>query len=115
MLYSVGRLMVASLKHPEASRNRALIVNSFTTTPSKILAEFEKQTDAKWTVNHTSLDKLKSIEKQAYESKEPFAAGVTLRRIWTEGGTLYERSDNDSIEPGQLDSLTIIVEQIIKS
>jgi hypothetical protein len=105
--------VVASLKHPEASRNRALIVNSFTTTPNGILAEFEKQTDAKWTVSFTSLDELKSIEKQVWETGQPFAAGVTLRRIWTEGGTLYEKSDNDVIHPTQLDSLVDIVREII--
>ena len=34
----VGRLVVAAIKHPEASRNRALKVNSFTTTPKEIVA-----------------------------------------------------------------------------
>jgi hypothetical protein len=111
---SVGRFVVASLKQPEASRNRALKVHSFTTTPEDILAEFEKQTGSKWTVNITSLEELKDIEKQAWESGQPFAGGVTLRRIWTEGGTLYEKSDNDVIHPVELDSLADIVRELIE-
>jgi hypothetical protein len=110
----VGRLLVASLKHPEASRNRALIVNSFTTTPAEILAEFEKQTAAKWEVSYTSLDELKKLEQESWEQTKPFAGGFTLKRIWTEGGTLYEKRDNDLIGPVQVDSLADKVEEIIK-
>jgi len=111
----VGRLAVASLKHPEASRNRALKVNSFTTTPREILAEFEKQTGAKWAVDYTSLDELKELERLSYEQGQAVGAGgVTLRRIWTEGGTLYEKRDNDLIGPVQLDSLADIVGEVIK-
>jgi hypothetical protein len=110
---SVGRLLVASLKNPEASRNRVLIVNSFTTTPKEILAEFEKQTGNKWSVEYTSLDELKELEKQAWEQGQPFAGGLTLRRIWTEGGTLYGKRDNDLIGPIQLDSLADVVLGVI--
>lgn len=41
---SVGTLVLATLRHPSASFNRALRVNSFTTTPAAIQAEFERQT-----------------------------------------------------------------------
>jgi hypothetical protein len=111
---SVGRLLVASLKHPEASRNRALIVNSFTTTPADILAEFEKQTGSGWQVSYTSLDELKKLEKELWDASKPFAGGATLKRIWTEGGTLYAKIDNDAIGPVQLDTLADIVKEIIK-
>jgi hypothetical protein len=111
---SVGRLLVASLQHPEASRNRALIVNSFTTTPDDILAEFEKQTGGKWQVKYTSLDELRAFEKQASEQGNQHVGGFILRRIWTEGGTLYEKRDNDLIGPVKLDSLTDVVGEIIK-
>lgn len=93
----VGKLVVAALKHPDASRNATLKVNSFTATADEILAEFEKQTGSKWEVNYTSLDDLKKLEKEAWETGAPYATGATLRRIWTEGGTLYEKRDNEKI------------------
>lgn len=84
----VGKLVVAALLHPEAVRNIAIHVNSFTTTPSEIVTEFEQQTGGrKWEVGYTSLERLREIEREK-------GGAVTLRRIWTEGGTLYERRDN---------------------
>ena len=45
----VGKLVVAALCHPVEAKNRALLCNSFTTTPRKILSEFETQTGGeKW-------------------------------------------------------------------
>ena len=93
----VGRLLVAALLHPDESRNRALIVNSFTTTPNAILAEAEKQTEAKWQVDYTPLQELRQLEKEQWEQGYPGAVGTTLRRIWTEGGTLYDHRDNEII------------------
>jgi len=90
----VGRLLVAALKTPATTSPRTLKVNSFTTTPKEILAEFEKQTGARWEVGYTPLDELKKLESEAWERGEPFATALTLRRIWTEGGTLYEKRDN---------------------
>ena len=112
----VGKLVVAALKHPEASKNRALKVNSFTATPNELVAEFEKQTGGEaWSVSRTSVDELKKLEEKAYESGDPGAGGLTLRRIWTEGGTLYDHRDNDAIgmEDG-MDSLSDAVAQAVK-
>jgi hypothetical protein len=39
----VGKFVVKALLHPEASHNKALKVNSFTTAPLEIVSEFEKQ------------------------------------------------------------------------
>lgn len=94
---SVGKFVVHALTHWEKARGRALKLNSFTTTPDEILAEFEKQTGEKWGVEYTPLDKLRELEKEAWEKGQPDATGLTLRRIWTEGGTLYERRDNEDI------------------
>jgi hypothetical protein len=105
---------VASLKSPERSKNKALIVNSFTTTPEDILAEFEKQTGSKWEVHYTSLDALRALERESYDSKAPHAGGITLRRIWTEGGTLYDRTDNDLLGAEERDSLSDSVAEVIK-
>jgi hypothetical protein len=91
---SVGKLLVAALQHPGASRNRVLIVNSFTTTPDEILDEFERQSGVKWELEYTDLERLKEMEEKAWQEQDPKAAVCTLRRIWTEGGTLYEKRDN---------------------
>ncbi|KAF2011625.1 NAD(P)-binding protein [Aaosphaeria arxii CBS 175.79] len=101
----VGRLLVAALLTPTSNSERILKVNSFTTTPKEILAEYEKQTGAEWEVSYTSLDKLKELEEQAWERKVPFATVFTLRRIWTEGGTLYDERDNEKIGNPRVESL----------
>lgn len=91
----VGTLLVAALLHPEAAKNKALRVNSFTATPDEILAEFEKQTGGqKWDVSYTSMEDLKKSEEKAWADGSPIATVYTLRRIWAEGGTLYEKRDN---------------------
>lgn len=112
---SVGKLVVAALQHPAESEDKILIVNSFTATPNEILAEFEKQTGAKWDVAYTSLEKLKQLEKEAWDSGAPWATSATLRRIWTEGGTLYEKPrDNALIGDPKTETLADQVKQIIE-
>ncbi|ETN44626.1 uncharacterized protein HMPREF1541_10296 [Cyphellophora europaea CBS 101466] len=103
----VAKLLVASLAHPAESRNRALKVNSFTTTPLDVVAEFEKQTGGeKWKVEFTDRDELIKNEKKAHEEGAPFATAYTLRRIWADGGTLYDVRDNGRIDfEGQEESL----------
>jgi nucleoside-diphosphate-sugar epimerase len=93
----VGRLLVAALQTPTNSSQRILKVNSFTTTGKETVAEFEKQTGSKWDVSYTPLDQLKKLEEQAWEEDWPSKTPLTLRRIWTEGGTLYENRDNGKI------------------
>ena len=112
----VGKLVVAALKNAEAAKNRPLLVNSFTATPKEIVAEFEKQTGSgPWDVSYTSLEALKEVEQQAWADEWPSAGSLTLRRIWTEGGTLYEHRDNGLIgmEDG-VDSLQSAVKQAIE-
>lgn len=93
----VGRLLVAALKTPTSERERILKVSSFTITSKEILAEFEKQTGAKWDVSFTPLDELKQAEHEAWEKDSPLKTSHTLRRIWTQGKTLYDESDNGKI------------------
>lgn len=92
-------------QNPAASRNRVLVVNSFTTTPDEILAEFEKQTSNRWEVEYTNLERLKEIEEKAWRDQDPLAAVITLRRIWTEGGTLYEDRDNGRISDPPMETV----------
>lgn len=114
---SVGKLLVAAVRNLAASRNRALRVNSFTTTPNLTLAEYERQTSTKCDVSYTSLDELKTLEKDAWESGDPLAAIYTLRRIWTEGGTIYKSIDSKDIGmyPADLDSLADAVKMAVSS
>jgi hypothetical protein len=102
----VGKLVVKALLHPEASKNRALKVNSFTASWNELVAEFEKQTGGeKWAVSHTSLERLRELEREAWGEKNPWATGYTLKRIWAEGGTLYEKRDNYVIDAEDTDTL----------
>lgn len=94
---SVGKALVAALRHPEESFGQALKVQSFVVTPKQILVEFEKQTGQKWDVSYTSLQQLKDAEQKAWSEGKPYAVTFTLRRIWAEGGTLYEKTDNEKI------------------
>lgn len=102
---------MATLRHPDAAFNRALRVNSFTTTPAQILAEFERQTGGQpWSdVTYTSLQQLRELEAAAWEAGSPDATVLTLRRIWTEGGTLYEKRDNELIGDPPMMSLADVV------
>ena len=100
---------------PEPSHNKALKVNSFTTTPNAILAEFERQTGVKWEVSYTPLEELERIEQELWEKGVPYATPFTLRRIWTEGGTLYDHRDNEAIGCTDVDTLDIAVAQSIKN
>lgn len=96
--FSVGKAAVAALRHPEASFNKALKVQSFVVTSKDILAEFEKQTGGEpWTTISYTLQELKDAEQKAWSEGNPHAVSYTLRRIWSEGGTLYEKTDNESI------------------
>ena len=107
--------MVAALKNPSASLDNALKVNSFTTTPEDILAEFEKQTGGeKWAKTYTSLDRLKELEEKAWAEGNPAATIFTLRRIWTEGGTLYDQRDNGRIGEPEMQTLEDAVRESVQ-
>jgi len=101
--------------HPEKSSRRALKVKSFTTTPLNILQEFQRQTNSKWSVSYTSLERLRALESEAWENRSPLAAGYTLRRIWTEGGTLYPEWDNAEIGADDMDTLEIAIKLAIET
>lgn len=102
----VGKFVVAALLQQQqqqqhgdggnggnVTKNRALRVNSFTTTPHELLGEFQRQTGGeKWQVGYTSVEELERLERE-----NPV---VTLRRIWTSGKTLYAKGDNDELLNG---------------
>lgn len=90
----VGKFVVAALINYITSRNQTLIVHSFTATPNEILAEHEAQTRQKWNAQYTDSKTLRVMEKEAYQIYSPLATVLTLRRIWTEGGTLHKFYDD---------------------
>lgn len=108
----VGKLLVAALKTPASTSPRVLKVNSFTASPKEILAEFEKQTGSRWEAVYTSLEELRDLEKTAWEKGD--GTRFTLRRIWTEGGTLYEKRDNGEVGEPEVESLEQQVRQAVE-
>lgn len=107
---------MAALRHPETAAGKALKVNSFEVTPKQVLAEYEKQTGAKWKVNYIPLSELIQEEKRLWEEGNPKATVITLRRIWSEGGTLYEKTDNEAIgvKREDLESLEVILGRLLQ-
>ncbi|KOC14200.1 isoflavone reductase family protein [Aspergillus flavus AF70] len=112
----VGTLVLATLRHPSVAFNRALKVNSFTTTPAEIHAEFVRQTGGQpWTdVQYTPLSQLREAESEAWQAGKPEATVLTLRRIWTEGGTLYDQRDNALIGEPPVQTLEDVVAQEVR-
>ncbi|KAK4646807.1 hypothetical protein QC761_213900 [Podospora bellae-mahoneyi] len=112
-MWDVGKFVVGTLRHAEESFGKALKVQSFIVSPNEVLAEYEKQTGAKWEVTKTPLDDLKSLEIDLWAKGNPRATSATLRRIWAEGGTLYEKNDNDVLNVEGLDSLADAVKHAL--
>jgi uncharacterized protein YbjT (DUF2867 family) len=113
----VGKLVVAALRCPAEAKNRALLCNSFTATPRAILGEFERQTGGgKWEVGVTGLERLRELEREAWERQDARAVPLSLRRIWSEGGTLYGEPRHNGVigMEESVDSLQSAVEQAIK-
>lgn len=115
LLYSVGKLVVAALQHPEAAVGKALKVNSFEVTSNQVLAEYEKQTGAKWKVSYVPLSKVREQEAELWAEGNPKATVVTLRRIWAEGGSLYQKTDNESIgvKPGDTETMEEVLKRLL--
>ena len=108
-----GRALLGVLQHPEACDGKVITVHSFVTTPHAILREFERQMNAKWSVEYTPLADLRLLEDQAWAQSNPLATFYTLRRIWTEGATLYAKVDNEIIGLTKTDTLEMVVQAAI--
>ncbi|KAI0473304.1 NAD(P)-binding protein [Xylariaceae sp. FL0804] len=111
----VGKLLAAALRHPEASMGKVLKVQSFVTTPNAIVKEYEKQMGAAWEVEHIPNQKLRDTERELWKDGDELATTATLRRIWSEGGTLYEKTDNEKLglRPEDMESLGAVVKRAI--
>ncbi|KAI0017421.1 NAD(P)-binding protein [Xylariomycetidae sp. FL0641] len=109
----VGKAVVAALRHPEVSKGKALRVQSFVTTPNDILDEFIRQTGPDWEVEHTSNQQLRDLEIDLWDNGSPSATVATLRRIWAEGGTLYDKTDNELLGLEDMESLSAVVARAV--
>jgi len=116
--HSVGKGVVAALRHPEACPDRkAIKMQSFVVTPREILGAFEDLTAGAWAhVRYSTLDQVRELERRLWKEGSPDATVVTLKRIWAEGGTLYEKTDNEAIGLGEKDmeSLKDVVGRAVK-
>lgn len=94
---------------------KILKVQSFTTTPLAIMQEFQSQMGEEWSVNYTSNQVLRGLETRLWEEENPLATVATLRRIWAEGGTLYEKTDNEKLglAPGDMETLGDVVSRTL--
>ncbi|OKO93807.1 Isoflavone reductase [Penicillium subrubescens] len=111
----VGTFVVSTLLHATPkTRNRPLCVNSFTTSQAEIQALFERHVPGPWDVSYTSLERLRELEDEAWGAGNPLATLVTLRRIWTEGGTLYEKRANGLIGEPKTTSLEEIIAREVR-
>lgn len=115
----VGKLVVAALRHPETATvgegGKALKVNSFEVTSNQVVAEYERQTGVKWKVSYVPLSKVREQEEKLWAEGHPKATVVTLRRIWAEGGTLYEKKDNESIgvKPEDTETMAEVLKRLL--
>ncbi|KAI0836564.1 NAD(P)-binding protein [Hypoxylon sp. FL0890] len=111
----VGKLVAAALRHIEASIGKVLKVHSFVTTPNAIVAAFERQTGTKWNVDHTPTQKLREVEKEKWDANDPIATLYTLKRIWAEGGTIYNKTDNEllGLKPEDMEPLSAAVKRAV--
>jgi len=101
----VGKFVVAALLNYITSRNQTLIVHSFTATPNEILAEHEAQMKKKWEKSYIDTKTIQAMEKEAYQVHSPLATVLTLRRIWTLGGTLHKFYDDSLLGFVETESL----------
>ena len=115
MCCSTGKAVVAALRHPDVAFNKALKIASFVVTPNQVLAEFEKQLDAKFTTKYIPLAELEKSEADMWKAGDSLATIATLRRIWATGGALYDKWDNESIGLNEMDSLETAVRGCIKA
>jgi len=54
------------------------------------------------------------MEKEAYEKELPYAAIFSLKLIWNEGGTLYEKRDNELIGAENMETVEDAVKKAVQ-
>lgn len=120
----VGKFVVAALRHPDEATTtpgkggggKALRVQSFVATPNEVVAEYERQTGgAPWKVSYVSLADVRAGEARLWAEDHPKATVVTLRRIWAEGGTLYDTTDNEAIgvRAGETETMDEVLRRLL--
>lgn len=54
------------------------------------------------------------METEAWEAGKPYATILTLRRIWMDGGTLYDQRDNGLLDEPPMMTLAELVAEEVK-
>jgi hypothetical protein len=85
-------------------------------TPNQVVAAYEKATGEKFQVTKTSLNRLRNLEQRQWAEGAGNATGITLRRIWAEGATLYKKNDDELIGMTQekVESLDAAVRKLVR-
>ncbi|KAI9047184.1 hypothetical protein LZ554_008638 [Drepanopeziza brunnea f. sp. 'monogermtubi'] len=69
----------------------------------------------RWDISYGSLEEVRELEKEAYDSKNPAATIFTLKRIWGSGGALYEKRDNGLVDAEDMETLEDVIKATIAS
>lgn len=104
-LAQIGKAVVQVLKHPEATKNRHVYVNSFTTTQNEVVHALEKATGKTLTVKTASVEELYQegikLLKAGGPNVKVGAFSVIVSVLYGKGGSLAHYStklDNTNID-----------------
>jgi len=118
-LPSIGKTVVAVLRHLEETKNRAVYVQSTATTSKKLLELGKKATGAQdWTENSISSEEIaaKAWEelKQPQPNPDKFVLPFIQISIWGEGyGSHFQKLDNELLGIPQLSEAELL--ELIRS
>lgn len=107
-LAQIGRAVVQVLKHPEATKNRHVYLNSFTTTQNEVLRAFEDATSKKLVVNTASVEELYQDGIKVLKAGGPNAKLGSFAVI---ASVLYGKGGNLANYSSKLDNMNIDLPQ----
>lgn len=112
-LKTIGRAVVAVLRKPAETANRAVYVQDAAPTLRQLKAVAEKVTGAAWSAKEVAVEEevlAPSLAELAKEEPDPskFALPQIITSIWGEGfGGHFEKLDNELLGLGQLSEAEI--------
>jgi nucleoside-diphosphate-sugar epimerase len=112
-LPSIGKAVVAIIRHPELTLNKRIYIADATFTQQEALALLEKYTGAKWTVKHMT------TEDSRKQGDEYYAKGDIFKGIHAQIMSAIYNKESASNFPGKTSNKalgleTISLEQIVK-
>ena len=91
----MGNFTVATLRHPEETKNKLVCVQGEPSSWGGIVRVLEKLQGAKYTIKTVSIADAEAAEKQAWAEKNPVAVRMNLRRCMGTGNAQLTQVDND--------------------